>query len=93
MEAYCDKNMNIQNEINKNLNADIVCYVILLKPYANNTYLKRNINGNKWMLNDISTQISFINVYGKCAMLNICFNCFNCSQIVCNYIFKQSEKA
>ena len=34
--------------------------------------LNQNTRGHKWMLQDISIQISFINFYGKCGLLHIC---------------------
>eukprot|EP01083_Nonionella_stella_P236131 829607_1 len=91
MGVYCHHDMNLPcidlfNAL-PTAQRDVVSYVIVFKAYTSGTYLylgqqthaelKQNMNGNGWMLRDVSLQISLIHFYGKCGMLQLCFDLFD----------------
>lgn len=86
-DQNCLKLFKDINKINNNIKPNKICYSILFKACTFGTsyhfgkeiheLLIKDNNNNKWILNETEIQITLINMYGKCGILNKCDEIYN----------------
>eukprot|EP01083_Nonionella_stella_P158556 516275_1 len=91
LNAYCDCKLSSQcvrffetlHRRHPNIALNVSSYVLILKVCAQSTSIRfgkkvhEEIKGKPWLLEDKEIQLCLISFYGKCGMMDMCWDIFN----------------